>query len=138
MTWNPLSAAKGRREDASQRQQRPAVVLAWARGLGVPPGRRARAGGARRGGRQRHFGTGAFSMKNRPGAFGFGANLPYGKHEVGTEIDVVMSVNLHKHVSLQGGYSFIWGGDVWEAKKADGGRSDADGEFGYLQLALKY
>ena len=77
-------------------------------------------------------------MKNRPGAFGFGFNPSYGKHEVGTEIDVVVDVNLHKHASLQGGYSHIWGGDVWKAKEAAGGWADADVEFGYLQLSLHY
>jgi hypothetical protein len=84
-----------------------------------------------------YFGTGAFTKKV-PAGFGYGSNFSYGKHEVGTEIDVAVNVKLHKHVSLQGGYSFIWGGDVWEAKKADGGWTDSDVEFGYLQIALKY
>jgi hypothetical protein len=85
-----------------------------------------------------YFGTGAFTTKNRN--FGFGKNFSHGKHEVGTEVDVVMSVNLHKHVSLQGGYSHIWGSDVWKANEADPakGWADADVEFGYLQLSLKY
>ncbi len=83
-----------------------------------------------------YFGTGAFTTKN--GNFGFGANPSCGKHEVGTEIDVVVDVKLHKHVSVQGGYSYIWGGDVWEANKNAGRWVDADVEFGYLQLALNY
>lgn len=85
-----------------------------------------------------YFGTGAFTKKNRPGAFGFGSNPSYGKHEVGTEIDVVASVSLHEHVALEGGYSYIWGGDVWEARKDAGAWADADVEFGYLQVLLKY
>jgi hypothetical protein len=85
---------------------------------------------------RQYFGTGAFTTKNRN--FGFGANPSYGKYEIGTEIDVVVDVKLHEHASLQGGYAFIFGGNVWEAREDAGGWADADVEFGYLQLALKY
>ena len=50
----------------------------------------------------------------------------------------MVNVNLHKHVSLQGGYSYIWDGDVWKANQAAGRFASANVEFGYLQLALKY
>jgi hypothetical protein len=84
-----------------------------------------------------YFGTGAFTTK-MPGGFGYGRNRSFGKSEVGTEIDLVINVKLHKHVSLQGGYAYIFDGDVWEANKDAGTWSNSDVEFGYLQLALKY
>jgi hypothetical protein len=82
-----------------------------------------------------YFGTGAFTTKNN---FGFGRRQSFGQHEVGTEIDVVVNVKLHDHVSLQGGYSYIWDGDVWQANKDAGVFSSSDVEFGYLQLVLTY
>jgi hypothetical protein len=84
---------------------------------------------------RQYFGTGAFTKKDRPGAFGYGSNPSFGKHEIGTEFDAVIDVKLYKGVSMQGGYAFIWGGDVWEANPAF---TSADVEFGYLQLSLKY
>jgi hypothetical protein len=81
-----------------------------------------------------YFGTGAFSKQgNKAGAFGYGARFT-GETDVGDEIDVVLSWNAHKHVTLQAGYAQLWGGDVFKVVSP----SEPDTQFGYLQLHLKY
>jgi hypothetical protein len=80
-----------------------------------------------------YFGTGAFSKKaNRAGAFGYGSN-PGGETEVGTELDTVVNVKVTKWFSVQGGFAYIWGGDLWKANFAN-----EDVKFGYVQFVLKY
>jgi hypothetical protein len=85
-----------------------------------------------------YFGTGAFSMQGgKAGAFGYGG-VPAATHgfnnEVGDELDIIVDWKLHPHVSLQGGYAYLWGGDVFEAKSP----AEPDVQFGYLQLHFKY
>ena len=86
---------------------------------------------------QQYFGSGAFSKQ---GNFGFGGRPSNGKSEVATELDIVASLKLWKGVELQGGYSYIWDGDVWDQLVASGasGFSDDDVQFGYIQLNVKY
>ncbi|TKJ39148.1 hypothetical protein CEE37_12065, partial [candidate division LCP-89 bacterium B3_LCP] len=85
-----------------------------------------------------YFGTGAFSKQgNKPGAFGYGA-IPAATHgfnkDVGDEIDIVVDWKLHKHVALQGGYAYLWGGDVRETAFPN----EPDVQFGYVQVHFKY
>ena len=86
-----------------------------------------------------YFGTGAFSKQgNKAGAFGYGANASGGKHEIGNELDVVVDWKLHKHISLQGGYAYLWGGDVFKSNPNPVLAAEPDVQFGYLQLHFKY
>jgi len=81
-----------------------------------------------------YFGTGAFSKKGgTPGAFGYGSNASFGQRAVGTELDTIVNVKVTKWFSVQGGFAYIWGGDVWKANFAD-----EDVQFGYVQFVLKY
>jgi hypothetical protein len=91
---------------------------------------------------RRYFGTGAFSKQgDTPGAFGYGSTSSGGKKEIGNELDIVLSWKLHEHVSLQGGYAHLWGGDVFEATFNSAnptGLTDPDVQFGFLQVHFKY
>jgi len=81
-----------------------------------------------------YFGTGAFSKNtNFAGAFGYASNPSFGQRAVGTELDTIVNVKLTKWLSVQGGFAYIWGGDVWKANFAD-----EDIQFGYVQFVLKY
>jgi hypothetical protein len=83
-----------------------------------------------------YFGTGAFTKKGgRAGAFGYGSNASFGQRAVGTELDTIVNVKVTKWLSVQGGFAYIWGGDVW---KADLTKADEDVKFGYVQFVLKY
>jgi len=88
-----------------------------------------------------YFGSGAFSKQGtKAGAFGYGgvpASTHGFNHDVGTELDVVIDWKLHPHAALQGGYAYLWGGDVFKAKTRTT-TSDRDVQFGYLQLSLSY
>ena len=76
----------------------------------------------------RYFGTGAFNKK----IFGYGAQPSRGYGAGGTEIDAVVNYNVNKHVSIQGGYAYMWGRGIFNTS------SNPNVSFGYLQLALKY
>jgi hypothetical protein len=76
----------------------------------------------------RYFGTGAFNKK----VFGYGAQPSRGYGAGGTEIDAVVNYDLNKHVSIQGGYAYMWGRGIFNTS------SNPNVSFGYLQLALKY
>ncbi|MFQ5744318.1 MAG: alginate export family protein [Acidobacteriota bacterium] len=82
-----------------------------------------------------YFGSGAFTKKDRAGAFGFGKRDSFGHHGVGHELDLILSWKLTKWLSAQVGYAHFFGGRVFEANP---GIADPDLQFGYLQLALKY
>ena len=82
-----------------------------------------------------YFGTGAFTKKNRPGAFGYGRRPSFGHHTVGHEVDVVLNWNPTRWLSLQGGYAHLFGGPVFEANPR---RVDPDVQFGYVQVSLRY
>jgi hypothetical protein len=72
----------------------------------------------------RYAGTGAFNRKS----FGFSAQPSRGYRYVGTELDAVATLTLHRSVALEGGYGMLWGG------KMLGG----DVQLGYVSLELKY
>jgi hypothetical protein len=76
----------------------------------------------------RYFGTGAFNKK----IFGFGAQASRGHQAGGTEIDAVASYAFNKHLSIQGGYAYMWGRGIFNTSR------NKDVSFGYLQLTLKY
>jgi hypothetical protein len=76
-----------------------------------------------------YFGTGAFN-KN---AFGFGQRPSAGSKRVARELDVVVNVNLIDHVSLQGGYAYMWGRTSWERQF-----SNEDVKFAYGQVTVSY
>ncbi|HEY5656392.1 MAG TPA: alginate export family protein, partial [Myxococcota bacterium] len=85
-----------------------------------------------------YFGTGAFSKQgSKAGAFGYGG-VPATTHgfnkDVGDELDVVLTWKLNPHLSLEGGYAHLWGGDVFEAKSPQ----ESDVQFGFLQAHFKY
>jgi hypothetical protein len=83
-----------------------------------------------------YFGTGAFSKNTKnAGAFGYASNPSFGQRAVGTEIDTIVNVKVTKWLSVQGGFAYIWDGDVWQANPGFAGE---DIMFGYLQFALKY
>jgi hypothetical protein len=75
-----------------------------------------------------YFGTGAFDRR----AFGYGSRPSRGHTGVATELDAVVNVALHEHVSVQGGYAYMWGRGVWNAF------DDEDVNFGYVQVQLEY
>lgn len=77
-----------------------------------------------------YFGTGAFTKRRN---LGFGANPSLGEHEVATELDIVLDLEIYNGLALQGGYSYIWGAEIWET-----GFQDEDVEWGFLQLSWKY
>jgi len=81
-----------------------------------------------------YFGTGAFNKK----IFGYGANATGGNNNFGQEIDVIANLKLHKHLSVQGGYSHLWGSDVIRFIRNETGRSKKDLDFGYIQVAVNY
>jgi hypothetical protein len=80
----------------------------------------------------RYFGSGAFN----PELMGFGSAASGGENDVGTEIDVVATVKLHKHLSVAGGYSFMWGGDVFDAGAGVDGPDNT--EWAFLQVLVQY
>ena len=76
----------------------------------------------------RYFGTGAFNKE----IFGFGAQPSRGRQAGGTEIDAVVNYNFNKHLSIQGGYAFMWGRGIFNTSSYE------DVTFAYLELTLKY
>ncbi len=76
----------------------------------------------------RWAGTGAFSRAN----LGYVRGASNGSTDVGQEVDILVSYPVTRWLSVLGGYSKLWGGDVF----ATSAKSNVD--FGYLQLQIKY
>ncbi len=76
----------------------------------------------------RYAGTGAFDRN----VFGFAAQASGAQRDVGVEYDVVVSVTPQRNVTIEGGFAWLDGGDVFREAR------DRDVMFGYLSLALRY
>ncbi len=76
----------------------------------------------------RWAGTGAFSREN----LGYVRNASNGSTDVGQELDILVTYGVNKWLSVLGGYSKLWGGDVFA------GNANSDVDFGYVQLQVKY
>lgn len=76
----------------------------------------------------RYAGTGAFDRES----FGFTAQNTAGQSDVGVEYDAVATVALHRTTTLELGFSWIDGGDVFRS------RPDRDATFAYASLEFKY
>ena len=76
----------------------------------------------------RYSGTGAFDRK----VFGFTANPSSGQRYVGVEYDLVATLTPHRAVTLEAGFSWLDGGDVFRNAE------DRDVAFGYVSLELRY
>ena len=76
----------------------------------------------------RWAGSGAFSRTN----LGFVRGTSNGSTDVGQELDILVTYPVNRWLSVLGGYSKLWGGDVFATTP----NSDAD--FAYLQLQVKY
>lgn len=76
----------------------------------------------------RWAGTGAFSRES----LGYVRGASNGSNDVGQELDILVSYPVTRWLSVLGGYSKFWGGDVF----ASSTRSDVD--LGYLQVQIKY
>ena len=79
----------------------------------------------------RHFGTGAFNKTT----FGYGfqpQTSESGHRSLGTELDIVASYAIHPNVSLQAGYSYMWGHAFFNHL------SDDDTRFAYFQVTARY
>lgn len=76
----------------------------------------------------RYAGTGAFDRN----VFGYTAQASGGQRDVGTEFDLVVTVTPHRSVTLEGGFAWLEGGDVFR------NATDRDVLFGYLSLELRY
>jgi hypothetical protein len=83
---------------------------------------------------QQYRGTGAFNKE----AFGFVPRDSYGSSNYGKEIDTVVTVNVCKGLSLQGGYTHFWGDNVVKKQHENGDINGTDVDFGYVQVTLKY
>jgi len=80
-----------------------------------------------------YFGTGAFNREN----FGYGGNKA-GANDFGEELDLVLDVKVHDHVSVQAGYARLWGGEIIRNQINIGERTKRDLDFGYLQVVFSY
>jgi len=76
----------------------------------------------------RWAGTGAFSRSN----LGFVRGASNGSTDVGQELDIMLTYPVNPWLSVLGGYSKLWGGDVFTAAP------DSDTDFTYLQMQIKY
>jgi hypothetical protein len=76
----------------------------------------------------RWAGTGAFSRSS----LGYVRGASNGSTDVGQELDILVTYPVNRWLSVLGGYSKLWGGDVF----ATSANSDVD--FGYLQVQVKY
>jgi hypothetical protein len=87
----------------------------------------------------RWFGTGAFAKSNLPGGFGYGVSPSQSSggagshHSVGTAAEIVVNYNVNQFLSLQGGYSYMWGNALFNSQY-----TDDDVRFGYVQVTVKY
>ncbi len=75
-----------------------------------------------------YSGTGAFNRST----LGFVAASSNGSGTVGTEIDVDVSNQFNKHVIFKGGYSYLFGGPVYQTS------SNRDTKWFFAQMLLKY
>lgn len=79
-----------------------------------------------------YFGTGAY-RRTPTGSLGYGTyTSAVGHHSLASEVDLVVSGKVNKHVSLEGGYSYVWG------HAAFNDMPDDDVRFGYLQATFTY
>ena len=76
----------------------------------------------------RYFGTGAFNKK----VFGYSAQPSRGRQAGGTEIDLVAHYEVNRHLSIEGGYAYMWGRGIFNTSSYE------DVTFAYLELTLKY
>jgi hypothetical protein len=76
----------------------------------------------------RWAGTGAFSKRN----LGYVRNPSNGSQNAGDELDLTVAVKVHEALNLSFGYSYLWGGKVFD------GLADNDASFAYTQLAVAY
>jgi hypothetical protein len=75
----------------------------------------------------RYFGSGAFDD-----SLGFGSSPSGGSGDLGEELDLTLSLKLHKHLSVMAGYSRIWGGDVYD------GFPHSNGDWAFAQVQVSY
>jgi len=73
----------------------------------------------------RWAGSGAFSR----GTLGYVRNPSQGSHDAGHELDATATLRLHRTLELKGGYSRLWGGDVF---------GDDDADWLYVQATFRY
>ena len=76
----------------------------------------------------RWAGTGAFSRSN----LGFVRGASNASTDVGQELDILVTYAVNRWMSVLGGYSKLWAGDVFA------GTPDGDADFAYLQMQIKY
>lgn len=76
----------------------------------------------------RYSGTGAFDRS----AFGYPAQATGGQSDVGVEYDAVATLLLHRTTTLELGFSWLDGGDVFD------GQQDGDAAFAYASLEFRY
>lgn len=73
----------------------------------------------------RWTGSGAFSR----GALGYTRTPSGSSHDAGHELDATATLRLHRTLELQGGYSRLWGGEVF---------GDDDADWFYVQATFRY
>jgi hypothetical protein len=76
----------------------------------------------------RYAGTGAFDRRS----LGFSAQRSGGQSDVGIEYDAVATVQLHRTTTLELGFSWLDGGDVFDTQP------DGDATFAYASLEFRY
>ncbi|MCL4683138.1 alginate export family protein [Myxococcota bacterium] len=76
----------------------------------------------------RYAGTGAFDRKG----FGFTAQNAAGQTDVGVEYDIVATLALHRTTTVEFGFSFLDGGDVFR------NQPDRDVTFAYASFEFRY
>ena len=76
----------------------------------------------------RYSGTGAFDRRS----FGFAAQPSGGRRSVGTELDAVIAWRAARGLTLEAGYSHLFGHAVFD------GFDDEDTRFGYVMLTLRH
>jgi hypothetical protein len=76
----------------------------------------------------RYSGTGAFDLQS----FGYPAQNTLGQTDVGVEYDAVATVSLHRTATLELGFSYLDGGDVFRT------RPSRNATFAYASLELRY
>jgi hypothetical protein len=76
----------------------------------------------------RYAGTGAFERQS----FGFPTQNTAGQKDVGIEYDAVVGFNVHRTTTIEFGFSWLDGGDVWRT------RPDRDAAFAYAMVEFKY
>jgi len=75
-----------------------------------------------------YSGTGAFNRST----LGFAAASSNGSGTVGTEIDVTATYQFNEHVGFTGGYSYMFGGPVYQTS------SNRDTKWVFAEMLLKY